>query len=73
LRGDELIALGIRDCNAPKPAEPEMIVAMGGAEKPPSGDPGAQKPPFAGMAGKMLSVFGLGEAARGMAARAPLL
>jgi hypothetical protein len=69
LRGSELIALGTRDCNAPKPAEPGMMVAPAGAEKPPSGDPGAQKPLPAGMVDKMLSVFGLGEAAQGTRSR----
>lgn len=64
LRGDELIALGVRDCNAPKSNEPQIMVASAAAGKPPrAAEPGAETPLFAGMFDKMLSVFGAGEAA----------
>jgi hypothetical protein len=70
LRGDELIALGVRDCNTPKPDEQKIMIASAGAEMPPrSVEPGTEKPLFASAFDKMLSVFGIGEAASGSAAR----
>jgi hypothetical protein len=73
LRGSELIALGIRDCNAPKSNEPKIMVAAAAPEKPPRAvEPNAQMPLFAGMFGKMLSVFGVGEAARARPRAPPL-
>ncbi|MCI0601316.1 MAG: hypothetical protein L0Y50_01445 [Beijerinckiaceae bacterium] len=65
LRGSELIALGIRDCNGPKTNEPRIMVAAAPSRPPPpAAKPDAQKPLFAGMFDKMFSVFGIGEAAR---------
>jgi hypothetical protein len=65
LSGSELIELGIRDCNAPKTNEPRIMVASSAAGKPPlAAQPGAERPLFAGLMDKMLSVFGTGEAAR---------
>lgn len=71
LRGSELISLGIRDCNAPKtiepkPSEPQIMVASAAARKqpvaaPPQASPGT--PVLASLMGKMLAVFGAGEAA----------
>jgi hypothetical protein len=64
LSGSELIKLGIRDCNEPKTNEPRIMVALAAAGKPPlAAQPGAEKPLFAGLMDKMLSVFGAGEAA----------
>ncbi|HWX77995.1 MAG TPA: hypothetical protein VNY32_10975, partial [Candidatus Acidoferrales bacterium] len=70
LRGSELIALGVRDCNAPKSNEPKIMVASAAPEKPLRAvEPNAQMPLFAGMFDKMLSVFGVGEAAQSTPAR----
>ncbi|MGI8569199.1 MAG: hypothetical protein ACR2KT_09130 [Methylocella sp.] len=64
LSGNELIKLGIRDCNEPKTNEPRIMVASAAAGKPPlAAQPGAEKPLLAGLMDKMLSVFGAGEAA----------
>ena len=64
LSGSELITLGIRDCNEPKPNEPRIMVASAAAGKPPlAAQPGAEKPLLAGLMDKMLSVFGAGGAA----------
>jgi hypothetical protein len=63
LRGSELIALGIRNCNEPRTVEPNIMVASPAA--PPrtvAAEPGAQRPLLAGLMDKMLSVFGAGEA-----------
>ena len=69
LRGDELIALGVRDCNAPKSNTPKIMVASAAVEKPPgAAEPSGEKPLFAGMFDKMSSVFGIG-GAEGMASR----
>ena len=71
LSGSELIELGIRDCNEPKTNEPKIMVASAAAGKPPPAAlPGAEKPLFAGLMDKMLSVFGAGGAARAMHSRA---
>jgi hypothetical protein len=44
LRGDELIALGIRDCNTPKSNEPQIMVASAAAGRPArTAEPGAEK------------------------------
>lgn len=80
LRGSELIALGIRDCNAPKtitpkPSEPQIMVASATARKSPPGAPpqtNPDQPLFAGLMGKMLSVFGAGEPASATASRAAI-
>ncbi|MGA9214468.1 MAG: hypothetical protein WBZ54_04175, partial [Methylocella sp.] len=64
LSGSELIKLGIRDCNEPKTNEPRIMAASAAAGKPPlAAQPGAEKPLLAGLADKMLSVFGTGGAA----------
>jgi hypothetical protein len=66
LSGSELIKLGIRDCNEPKPNEPKtneprIVVASAAARKPPlAAQAGAEKPLLAGLMDKMLSVFGAG-------------
>ncbi len=74
LRGDELIALGVRDCNAPKPNEPQIMVASEATEKPlRAAEPSTKKPLFAGMFDKMSSVFGIGEVAPEMPSRAAFL
>jgi hypothetical protein len=80
LGGNELIALGIRDCNAPKgteprPSEPKVMVASAAPHKPllgtqPSSTP--ETPVFASLMGKVMSVFGTGEAASAMSARATI-
>jgi hypothetical protein len=80
LSGSELIALGIRDCNAPKtieprPSEPKIMVASAAPRKPlPGGQPqaGPDKPILAGLMDKVLSVFGTGEAATAMPGRPAL-
>ena len=71
LSGSELITLGIRDCNEPKPNEPRIMVASAAAGKPPlAAQPGAEKPLLAGLMDKMLSVFGAGGEAGAMRDRA---
>lgn len=61
LRGSELIALGIRNCNEPKGNVPRIMVASAPAKKPaPPPGPATGQPLFAGLVGKMLSVFGIG-------------
>ncbi|MGH6812250.1 MAG: hypothetical protein ACREDM_07870 [Methylocella sp.] len=63
LSGSELIKLGIRDCDEPKTNEPRIMVASAAAGKPQLAEqPGAEKPLFAGLTDKMLSVFGAGVA-----------
>jgi hypothetical protein len=61
LRGSELIALGVRDCNAPATHEPKIMVASAPAGKPTAG-PSSERPLFAGLIDKMLSVFSGGDA-----------
>jgi len=80
LRGSELISLGIRDCNAPKtiepkPSEPQIMVASAAARKQPvaaspQASPGT--PVLASLMGKMLAVFGAGEAASAFPVRAAI-
>jgi hypothetical protein len=81
LRGSELISLGIRDCNAPrtieprepKPSEPTLLAAAAAARKQPVAAPPASSPEtpvLASLMGKVLAVFGTGEAARAMPVRA---
>ncbi|GEM_PF-686251 len=80
LRGNELISLGIRDCNAPKTIEPRTMVASAAARKPPQAaqpqaredQTGQAKPLLAGLMDKMLSVFGAGETASAMPERAAI-
>lgn len=74
LSGSELIALGIRDCTAPKtiepvPGEPKVMVASAAARKTPAAAAKAEQsqPLFAGLMDKMLSVLG----ASGTAQTAP--
>jgi hypothetical protein len=62
LRGSELIALGVRDCNAPATHEPKIMVASAPAGKTPPTGPSSERPLFPGLIDKMLSVFGSGEA-----------
>jgi hypothetical protein len=80
LSGNELIALGIRDCNAPKgieprPSEPKVMVASAAPRKPLLGAPpqtAPETPVFASLMGKVMSVFGTGEAANPLSARATI-
>lgn len=59
LRGSELIALGIRDCNEHKEREPRILTASAPAgQQLPNAAPQPPKTLFAGLIGKMLSVFG---------------
>src|SRR5664279_568318 len=74
LSGNELIALGIRDCNTPKgieprPSEPKVMVASATPRKPLLGaqpQTAPETPVFASLMGKVMSVFGTGEAASAM-------
>lgn len=62
LRGAELIALGIRDCNGPRPSEPRIMVASAPSKaSAPAAATGVQKPFLAGVFDGMLSVFGMSE------------
>ncbi|MGH6868668.1 MAG: hypothetical protein ACREDA_07345 [Methylocella sp.] len=71
LNGSELIKLGIRDCDEPKTNAPRIMVASAAAGKsPPAAQAGAEKPLFAGLMDKMLSVFGAGGVA-GAGSRRP--
>jgi hypothetical protein len=80
LSGSELIALGVRDCNAPKgigprPSEPKIMVASAAARKPlPGSQPqtAPETPGFTSLMGKVMSVFGSGETASAMSARAAM-
>lgn len=80
LSGTELIALGIRDCNAPKgieprTSEPKIMVASAASRKPPLGAQPQTTPETAGFSslmGKVMSVFGTGDTASAMSARATL-
>jgi hypothetical protein len=80
LSGNELIALGIRDCNAPKgieprPSEPKVMVATAAPRKPPLGaqpQTAPETPVFASLMGKVMSVFGTGETTSAMSARATI-
>ena len=46
LRGTELIALGIKDCDAPQPGGPKIMVASASPGKPArAAGPDAQQPP----------------------------
>ncbi|HTV32383.1 MAG TPA: hypothetical protein VME69_04665 [Methylocella sp.] len=66
LRGSELIALGIRDCDAPKPVEPKPAnpqTLMASAAPPLAGPTNSAPPVLASLMGKVLSVFGSGDAA----------
>jgi hypothetical protein len=59
LRGSELIALGIRNCNEPRTNEPRTMVASSAACRPVvTAVPDTQKPLFAGLIDKLMSVFG---------------
>lgn len=77
LSGSELIALGIRNCNAPKiiepvPGEPKILIASAAPRKPAAGAPpqtGEVPPLIAGLMDKMLSAFGAGGAAPAVAGR----
>ncbi len=80
LRGSELIELGVRNCNEPKTKEPGIMAASAPAAKPvPASAAAGGQTLFAGLAGKMLSIFGAGKqssgpraaSARGKAAPAP--
>lgn len=62
MRGSELIALGIRDCRAPKTNEPTLVAAAAASRNPALAP---QKPLFASLVDKMLSVFGAGGEAPG--------
>lgn len=79
LSGSELIALGIRDCNAPKgieprPSEPKILVASAASRKPLGAQPqtAPETPGFSSLMGKVMSVFGTGDTAGAMSARAAL-
>lgn len=61
LRGSELIALGIRNCNEPKGRDPKIIVASAPAAKPaPSTEASGEKPFLAGLFDKVKSILGTG-------------
>jgi hypothetical protein len=71
LRGYELIALGVRDCDAPKPVEPKIMVAAASpAKQPRAAGADAQQPFIAGIFNKMLSAFGIGGASQNPSWRA---
>lgn len=66
LRGSELIALGVRDCNAPRPSEPRIMVASNAPRKaaPAAAVADARTPAdqqasmFGGLMRNVASVFG---------------
>jgi hypothetical protein len=71
LHGTELIALGIRDCDAPQPGGPKIMVASASHGKSArAAAPDAQQPPFAGIFNEMLTVFGIGGANQNPSLRA---
>ncbi|VTZ52234.1 conserved hypothetical protein [Methylocella tundrae] len=66
LRGSELIALGVRNCNAPRPGEPQIMVASNGQRKAAPAalvadartPAGPQASMFGGLMRNVASVFG---------------
>ncbi len=83
LRGSELIELGIRNCNAPKPGEPRIMTAsavparqppvlLSSQAQAPQDQGSGVRPVLAGLMNKMLSVFGAGGTAENMPARAAI-
>jgi hypothetical protein len=65
-----LITLGVRDCNAPKSNEPQIVDASAAAEEPPRvAEASGEKQLFAGVFDEIFSVLGIGEAALGLPSR----
>lgn len=72
LHGSELIALGVRNCNEPKPSGPRTMVASTAAHGPaPASNPAGQTPLLSGLFDKVLSIFGTGQTAAGQEQRSP--
>ncbi|HET6377538.1 MAG TPA: hypothetical protein VFG05_04435, partial [Methylocella sp.] len=72
LRGSELIALGIRNCNEPKTRGPKTITASADAHGPAfASNPPGQTPLLPGLFDKVLSIFGAGQTAAAQEQHSP--